>query len=534
MASSSGKPPAEEKLATVTIQAQDQFDPEKGQDGGDSPRDDQQQQKEHDEGGNSTDEHHSEDKPDDGLVRWDGPDDPENPRNWTKRRKWITIICVSCFTLISPVASSIVAPGLPAIAKDLHITQSIEQALALSVFVAAYALGPVVWGPLSEFYGRAIIIQVSNVWFLLFNLGCGLARNKQQMFAFRFLAGIGGSAPMAIGAGVVGDLFTAEERGSAIGIYSMAPVLGPALGPLAGGWIVQRVSWRWVFFASTIACGAVQAAGLLFLRETFAPVVLGRKRDRIARETGIASAALRTELDLAGKTRRQTLLIALTRPFRMLATQPIVQLLSLYMMYIYGLIYLVLSTFASLWATEYGEASGIDGLNYLSIGLGFLAGAQVTAPLQDRIYAALKRRYAPDGGPGRPEFRVPLLVPSAVLLPAGLLVYSWTAQAHTHWIWPNVGAFVFSAALIVAFQCVQAYLVDAYTRYAASAVGVVTILRSLAGFGFPLFAPAMYDRLGYGKGGTILAAIAIAIGWPSPILLWIYGERLRAAGQFST
>ncbi|KAJ6444256.1 multidrug resistance protein [Purpureocillium lavendulum] len=470
---------------------------------------------------------------DDGnLVRWDGPDDPDNPKNWAMRRKWAAVLCVSFFTLISPVASSMVAPALDAIGDDLAIARDIERALVLSVFVAAYALGPLVWGPLSELYGRTVILQVSNLVFLVFNLGCGLARTEPQMIAFRFLAGIGGSAPLAIGGGLLSDLFAPEQRGKAMSVYSLMPLLGPAVGPIAGAWIAERTSWRWVFYSTTIACGVIQTAGLFFLQETYAPVLLQRRRARLVRDTG--NAALRTEFDRPDRTLAQTLAVALTRPFRLLLTQPIVQVLSLYMMYLYGMIYLVLSTFPALWTGPYGESVGIGGLNYLSLGVGFFVGAQVCAPLQDRIYAALKRRYAPGGGPGRPEFRVPMMVPGALLIPVGLLVYSWTADAVTHWIWPNIGAAIYAAGTIISFQCVQGYMVDSYARYAASAVGAMTVLRSLAGFGFPLFAPYMYAALGLGKGGTVLAACAVAIGWPSPILLWVYGERLRAKSKFTS
>lgn len=400
----------------------------------------------------------------------------------------------------------------------------------LSIFVAAYALGPLIWGPLSELYGRVIILQISNLWFLLFNLGCGLAQQKNQMFAFRFLAGIGGSAPMAVGGAVLGDLFSAEERGKAMSVYSLTPLLGPAIGPIAGGWIAERTSWRWVFYSTTIACGLIQAVGMLFLQETYAPALLHLKKKRLIKQTG--NEKLYTEFDQPDRTLSQLLVVALTRPFRMLVTQPIVQVMSVYMMYLYGLTYLVLSTFPKLWAIEYHQSTGIQGLNYLSLGLGYFLGAQVCAPLQDRIYAALKRRYVPDGGPGRPEFRVPLMIPSAVLLPAGLLIYAWTAEKHTHWIGPNIGATILGTATIISFQCLQGYAVDSYTRYAASAVGAMTVLRSLAGFGFPLFAPAMYARLGYGIGGTVLAACAVAVGWPSPVFLWLYGPRLRTKSKF--
>ena len=67
-----------------------------------------------------------------------------------------------------------------------------------------------------------------------------------MLIIFRFLAGIGGSAPLSIGGGVIGDLFDAEHRGQAISIYSLAPLLGPVVGPIAGAWIAEKSTWRWV------------------------------------------------------------------------------------------------------------------------------------------------------------------------------------------------------------------------------------------------------------------------------------------------
>ncbi|KAJ6437439.1 ATP-dependent DNA helicase PIF1 [Purpureocillium lavendulum] len=427
------------------------------------------------------------------------------------------------------MASSMVAPDLVAISRDLNISSKLEGALTLSIFVAAYALGPLFWGPLSELYGRVVILQTSNLAFAVFNLACGFAPSEGNLVAFRFLSGMAGSAPLAVGAGVLGDLFEPEERGRASSVYTLMPLLGPAVGPILGGWVEEKSSWHWVFFSTTIACGLIQVFGLLVLRETYAPVVLRRKASRLRRETG--NLDLRTGDDDQGHSIVQKLRIALTRPFRLLVTQPILQLLSFYMLYLYGLVYLVLSTFAALWSNKYNESTGIQGLNYISLGLGFFLGAQACAPIQDRVYAAMKRRYVPDGEAGQPEFRVPMMVPGALLVPVGLLIYSWTAEARVHWIAPNIGATIYGAGTIISFLCLQTYVVDAYGQYAASAIAAITVLRSLAGFGFPLFAPIMYDRLGYGKGGTILAGCAVVIGWPSPVILWLYGRRLRAGSK---
>ncbi|KAG7108059.1 Efflux pump vrtL like protein [Verticillium longisporum] len=449
--------------------------------------------------------------------------------HWSKHRKWAAVFCVSCFTFLSPVSSSMVAPALKSIGQDLNISSSTEQALIMSIFVLAYALGPLAWGPLSELYGRIIALQLTNLFYMFFNLGCGLAQTKGQMIAFRFLAGLGGSAPLAIGGGVLSDLFTAEERGRAMGMYSLTPLLGPALGPVAGGYVTQEITWRWIFYSTTILTATIQAVGFFVLQETFTPVLLAHRKARLIKQTG--NEALHTEFDHPDRTVRATLATALTRPFRLLATQLIIQCLALYMMYLYGLMYLVLSTFPALWEDVYRQPVGRAGLNYLSLGVGFFLGAQLCAPLQDRVYALLKRRRG--AGVGRPEFRVPMMVPGAVLVPAGLLVYGWTAEARTHWMGPNVGAALFAMGTIIGFQCVQGFLVDSYTRYAASAVGAATVLRSLAGFGFPLFGPDVYASLGYGWGNTVLAGVGVVIGWPGPWLLWRFGEGLRRKSPYA-
>jgi MFS family permease len=123
-----------------------------------------------------------------------------------------------------------VAPALEAIGSEFGISNSVELSLTLSIFVLAYAIGPLLMAPLSEMYGRVYVLQLSNLLYFFFNLGCGLSQSKVQLIIFRFLSGLGGSAPLALGGGVISDLFPPEERGRAVSIYSLAPLLGPAVG----------------------------------------------------------------------------------------------------------------------------------------------------------------------------------------------------------------------------------------------------------------------------------------------------------------
>lgn len=139
-----------------------------------------------------------------------------------------------------------ISPALASISKEFNITNQVEAQLTLSIFVLAYAVGPLFLGPLSEIYGRVVVLQVANLFYLAWNLACGFAQNSGQLMAFRFMSGLGGSAPLAIGGGLLSDCFHADQRGKAISIYSLAPLLGPAIGPIAGGFIAENTTWRYV------------------------------------------------------------------------------------------------------------------------------------------------------------------------------------------------------------------------------------------------------------------------------------------------
>lgn len=203
--------------------------------------------------------------------------------------------------------------------------------------------------------------------------------------------------------------------------------------------------------------------------------------------------------------------------------------MALYQFYLNGVVYLMLSTFSRLWRDNYSQSISTSGLNYISFGIGLFLGAQATAPFSNAVYAYLKKK---NNGGERPEFRVPIIFIGAVLVPIGLFWYGWRVQERSHWVVPNIGAAIYAAGTIICFQSTQAYIFDAYTKYAASATAATMVLRSLAGFGFPLFAPVMYNSLDYGWGNSLLGFLSIVIGIPAPILFWKYGEILRLKSPF--
>ncbi|KAK5654885.1 hypothetical protein OQA88_6923 [Cercophora sp. LCS_1] len=471
------------------------------------------------------------------TVTWDGPDDPANPKNWSKRQKWATSLIISTFAFLSPLCSSITAPALPSIGEELSITQPAELQLVLSIFLLAYALGPFVLSPCSEVFGRMPVIRLGNTVFILFTTLCGFATSQTQIIAFRFLAGLGGSASVGMGSGVLTDCWRPEERGKGIAIYQLAPVLGPAIGPIAGGYISQYTTWRWCFWSVVILNLVVQFIAFFFLQETYAPRLLQLKARQLRQRTDNPNLKTETEQKHPDRTLTKLLRIALSRPWVMLATQPIVQLLALYQAFNFGMLWLLISSFPGLWEGRYGMPRGDATLNYLSLAVGSLIGVNICAPSTDRMYAYCKRRYnvstEKENDNGVPEFRVPLMVPSSILTPCGIFLYAWSAQAKLHFIVPNLGAALFAGSSIITYQCTSAYISDSYKLHSASASAACCFLRSLLACVFPLFVPALFGTLGYGWGGSVLGLLAVVLGIPAPWIIWFWGAKLRGASRFA-
>ncbi|KAL4795383.1 major facilitator superfamily domain-containing protein [Aspergillus venezuelensis] len=414
------------------------------------------------------------------LITWYGPEDPEHPKNWSKSRKWTSIIPMSLFNFLSSMSSATMAPALTSIHNDLGFSSTTLSILSLTIFLLGSAFVPLITSPLSEVFGRSFVLQSMNLLYILFNTLCGAANSPNELIAFRFLAGIGGAGPFAV----------------TIALFTLAPLLGIVIGPIAGSFLVQYVSWRWCFYVVSIVGGATQILGLPFFRETYAPVLLQRRCKRLK---STQNPALYTEHDSASLP--QLLRVSLTRPFKLIGTQPVVQVWSLYCTFLWGILYLLIATFPD-----------------------------IGTRLADKIY---KRLCAKNGGRGLPEYRLPILVVGALLIPIGLFWYGWSARSDIHWIMPNIGAAIYSAVTLVEVLCVTGYIIDTYQKYAASAMAAIFVLRSVLAVALPLAAPSLYDNLGFDWGNTLLALVSIAIGIPAPILLWYYGPALRHRSPYA-
>ncbi|KAJ7799959.1 major facilitator superfamily domain-containing protein [Mycena olivaceomarginata] len=459
------------------------------------------------------------------------PVDASNPKDWTRSRKLLVTDVLSATGFCRIMVSTIIAPALPTIKTQLNMNNT-EAAMALSIYLLATVFGPLIIGPLSEIYGRKNILHACNAWFLLWNVVCGFAHTKELLIASRFLAGFGASSIYALAGGVLGDVWRTEERGQSLRVYSLIQLLGAAVGPIIGGFMTARTTWRWMFWSTSIFQAVMLLVEITTFHETYAPVILRKRAERLRRSTGDPQYRTAYERLESTKSVPAVLSRALTRPLRLLAFNPIIQVTALIQAWSYGMLYIVLSSFAALWTAQYAQPTELSGLHYIACAFGEIAGAQVGGPLMDLLYRRMRARTA-DGGPPTPESRVLLTFPGALLAGLGILAYGWAAQFRVHWAAVDVAVFVYMFGGQIAGMPLQAYVMDVFPDHTSSALAASQFLRSLTAFLFPLFAPAMYKAMGYGWGNTMLALCGLFIGLPAPVIIWFFGERLRRRARES-
>lgn len=443
----------------------------------------------------------------------------DNPKDWPSRKKWLvtSILSITGFNRI--MVSTIMAPALPAISADLNLS-SVKSVMALSVFLIAAAFGPLVIGPLSEIYGRRPVMHATSLWFLIWNIVCGFANSGGLLIAARLLAGFGASAIYALAAGVLSDVWRPEQRGISLTLYLLVPLLGAAVGPILGGYITDRLSWHWLFWSTSIVQGTLSALSLPIFHETYAPVLR-----RQALRARLAAQDSSVPQPSSPDSLRLTLARSLALPLRLLATHPIIQLISILSSVNYGILYILLSTVASTYTIQYNASLTSSGLHYLALCIGEIIGSLIGGPFMDFAYARLKARTRTQEG--RAEFRVPNLLPGALLAPAGLLLYGWAAEYKLPWPVVDLGLVIVALGLQIGGQATQAYVMDSYLELAGSASGASQLLRGLAAAGFPLFAPELYGALGYGWGSSLLGLVFVGVAVPVPAALWVWGKKWR-------
>ncbi|KAF4434158.1 MFS multidrug transporter [Fusarium acutatum] len=456
----------------------------------------------------------------DHLVTFDGPDDPYNPMNWPFRKKFIITISYGLTTCWIALASAIFAAAIEPVSVEFNVNTE-TSAAATSLLVFGFGLGPLVWGPLSELYGRKWLILIPYFIAAVFSFGTATAKDIQTILITRFFSGLFGSAPVTIVGGVMADIWAPHQLGNAIVAYGVTIVGGPTLAPIIGGALCSsRLGWRWTEYLTGIVMMAQLAVDLLVIDESYAPILLARKAHKLRLHTqDWALHAKHEEWDVSFKELYQKYFI---RPFQMMAT-PICFLMSLYASFVYGILYANLESFS----IEYREVRQwgpvVSTLPFIALLLGILCAGAVNV-YNNKYY---RRKLMQNGYRSVPEARLPPMMLGGIVFTAGQFLFAWTSSPSINY-WPSIiGIALTGLGFTTIFQSALVYLIDTFTRYSASAVAANTFMRSMFSGAFPLFIIPMYHKLGVDWGTTVFGCIAAAL-IPVPYLFFVWGKRIRA------
>ncbi|TID21622.1 multidrug resistance protein [Venturia nashicola] len=451
------------------------------------------------------------------------PGDPGNPQNWSSRKKYFVTFQLCLMTIGIYIGSAIYTPGIPEVMKVFGVSQ-VAATLGLCLFVAGYGLGPMIWSPMSEipYFGRNPIYMGTLFVFVMFQIPTALASNFGMLLAFRFLTGFFGSPVLATGGASIADMYSPRKRAYAMSVWGVAAVSGPTLGPLVGGFAAQHEGWTWTIWELMWLSGTVWVFLMFFLPETSANNILYRRTKRLREITGNDKLICQPELVAESMSRNEIIQMSLVRPFTLNFTEPMVFLLNLYIALIYGLLYIWFESFPIVFVGIYKFNLGEQGLAFLGI---FVGAVLVIPPFFYWLHKYLEPKFD-EKGECQPELRLPAACVGGLFIPICLFWFGWSSRASVHWIVPIIGSGFFSIGTFLLFNSVLNYLPDAYPEHAASVLAGNDLFRSSFGAGFPLFASAMYNKLGVAWASSLLAFLSIAF-IPIPFILYKYGATLR-------
>lgn len=263
-----------------------------------------------------------------------------------------------------------------------------------------------------------------------------MSENIQTILVARFLDGLAGSAFLSVAGGTVGDLFNKEQLQLPMMVYTASPFIGPSIGPLLGGFINQYTSWRWTFYMLLIWSGVNLAMILFFVPETYHPVLLRHKAQKLRDETG--DKRWEAPIEKINQSIPKTIMYSFLRPLQLLFLEPMCFLLCLFSAILLGILYLFFGAFPLVFGVNHGFTLSETGMAFLGILTGMLLGIS-TEPLWRRNYERLVIRREDATGEiegSHPEYRLPPAIAGGCS--SSGLVFIWMDYIQYHSLgYPN-------------------------------------------------------------------------------------------------
>lgn len=453
------------------------------------------------------------------------PDDIENPKNWSRPRRWyITVVCV-LLVVNATFASSSPSANLKGISKSFDVSSEVA-GLVITLFLLGYCAGPLVWAPLSEFYGRRYVFYLTFTCYLTFTFLCAFAPTFAALLIGRFLTGTFASSALSNAPGVLADVWDFIDRGNAMSVFSMMTFVGPALGPVVAGFLELKKDWRWNFYV-LLWFGGITELLMFTIPETLPSIVLYNKARRLRTLKISGYENLRAPVEATDRTLAGIFKVALLRPWIILV-DPISFLVAIYLSVVYTLLYMLFTIYPIVFQEKRGWNAGVGELPLIGTVIGACLGGMVIFAQSTR-----DRKRIAAGHKISPEERLPVAMLGGVLFPITMFWFAWTAQYDSiHWAVPTIAGVFLASSILLIFVAYLNYLTDSYLMFAASALAANTVCRSACGASAPLFTQYMFNALGVGGGGSLIGGFACLLA-PIPFVFWKYGERIRVKSRFA-
>ncbi|KAL7929289.1 MFS general substrate transporter [Trichoderma chlorosporum] len=463
------------------------------------------------------------------LVDWYTTDDPANPQNWSRLKRYFVLFVLCFYTWTVYCAGPIYAIAEGGIQQEFHVSP-VASTLGLGLYVLAYGIGDLLFSPLSEIpsIGRNHIYYLTYIVYWVLSFPEAVVDNFGGLLALRFWLGFFGSPALANGGATVGDMFSHMYIPFGLSWWVFSAWAGPAIGPVIGGFAAQAKGWRWPMWEIAWISSLSLVFLLLFMPETSAPTILLRRARRLRKSTGDARLQSQSEIDQHHMSTSAVLFDALIKPMEIMMKDPSIFFVNLYTGYFYGVFYTFFEVFPLVFPVMYGFNLGQTGLSFLSCLVGVIIGlAAYFAYLQfymisDNIKHGFREQ----------EHRLVPAIIGSFLLPIGLFIFAWTANPLIHWVVPLIGVAIFCFGHFWTMQSLFIYIPLSYPKYAASLFASNSIWRSGIAGGAVVFARPLFINLGIDKGVTVLAGLSV-MGTFGTTAIYIFGKRLRARSKFA-
>ncbi|RDW69257.1 hypothetical protein BP6252_08277 [Coleophoma cylindrospora] len=447
--------------------------------------------------------------------------DEGNPRNWTISRKCIIAAFATYAASVAVIGAPIYTAAITSIEIHFHVGTTLAIA-PLSLYSYGIGFGALLGTAACEIMGRRIVYRVTFPLALIFTIVGGSAQNFATLAVSRTLAGAFAGPSLAVGVGVMNDLWNVslDKLGTTFSVlYAVFLIFGTQIGPMASASLLRDHSWRWTLWVLAILLGTT-AIGAVIVPETYAPEI---QRSR----------AKKSKLSVTNRGASVNLFLAsVGRPLHMLLVEPLVLPSGLVLAVTQSVVFAYYIAYALLFEEVYNFTQFQVGMTFGALVVGSILAVPVMGIFDRLTYQKAREAAIRSGTTVLPEKRLYPAMLSVILFPISLFWLAWSGRPHIHWVAPVLSGVLFGLAYVINMMVIPAYNNEVYAaHYGPSVMAATTFLRFTVSSCFPLFTPQMVNKLGISWAITLLGFIAVAM-IPIPWVFFKWGPVLRSKSRY--